>query len=135
MFIPSTGKTCSFTEMPVGRYGHTLDQLEDGTLVVCGSDWNDGIERTCDKIDPSSSNSTWAHFSTLKEHRENHGSFVSEGELLLLGGSSSEGKTELVRETGGREHFNLNQVRGYYRALTLMSHHHHGRRPLSKKSF
>merc|ERR1719206_1314750 len=113
VFIPTTGKTCSFTEMPVGRYGHTLDQLEDGTLVACGNDisW-DGTGRTCDKIDPSASNRSWTHFSTLKEHRGYHGSFVSQGGLLLLGGSYSKRKTELVRETGGREHFNLNQDRG-----------------------
>ena len=99
--------------MPVGRYGHTLDQLEDGTLVACGNDRNDGTEMTCDKIDPSSSNPTWTHFSTLKERRDDHASFVSQGELLLLGGDYSKGTTELVRESGGIKHFNLNQERGY----------------------
>ena len=102
MFLPSTGKTCSLQEGTV-RYGHTLDQLDDGKLLACGG-W--GAELMCHQFVPSLPYGTWTISATLRNSRYYHTSLVTGGEVLLLGGQGSYNTAEVV---GSDQSFNLQQ--------------------------
>jgi len=104
VFLPSSsggGSTCSLQSMPSTRAGHTLDQLEDGSVLACGG--RDGSSyKTCDKFDGTS----WSQNSTLQYGRQYHTSLAGQHGLLLMGGVGSPATTELV---GGGEQYNLQQ--------------------------
>ena len=84
-------------------YGHTLDQLGGGTLMACGGERH---EKTCHQFVPSLPYGTWTMSATLRIGRKKHTSFVSGGQVLLLGGEVSSTTTEVV---GGGQSFNLQQ--------------------------
>jgi len=107
LFNPLTGKTCSIKDLPVGRYYHTLDQLEDGSLVACGGQ-GDSIStyKTCVRFEGSAPLGEWTDYSTLVYMRYYHTSFVYQGKILLMGGGGSYKTTELV---GEGEKYNLQQ--------------------------
>ena len=94
---PGSGYTCSLQSMPSARYGHTLDQLGDGTVLACGGY---GGEKTCDKFDGTS----WSQHSTLQYSRVHHTSLPGQHDLLLMGGYGA--TTELVE---GGEQYSLQQ--------------------------
>ena len=96
---PGSGYTCSLQNMTTARWGHTLDQLGDGTVLACGG--YDTL-RTCEKFDGTS----WSHHSTLQYNRYHHTSLPGHHDLLLMGGDNSEATTELVE---GGEQYNLQQ--------------------------
>ena len=85
--------------MPSPRYGHTLDQLGNGTVLACGG--YDG-DKTCDRFDGTS----WSQHSTLQYSRQEHTSLPGQHSLILMGGRDSGATTELV---GGGQHYNLQQ--------------------------
>ena len=102
VFFPPTssgsGSTCSLQSMPSTRQGHTLDQLDDGTVLACGGE---GDDKTCDKFDGTS----WSQHSTLQYRRYEHSSLAGQHGLLLMGGEHSRTTTELV---GGGQQFKYN---------------------------
>jgi len=98
---PGSGYTCSLQNMPSARYGHTLDQLGDGTVLACGGGGSGG-EKTCDKFNGTS----WSQHSTLLYYRDSHTSLPGHHDLLLMGGYHSTTTTELVE---GGEQYNLQQ--------------------------
>merc|ERR1719312_728270 len=105
VFFPSSsgaGYTCSLQSMPSPRYGHTLDQLDDGTVLACGGDGGANTLKTCDKFDGTS----WSQHSTLQYRRRRHTSLAGQHGLLLMGGTHSPATTELV---GGDQQYNLQQ--------------------------
>ena len=87
--------------MTSARYGHTLDQLGDGTVLACGGYLSSG-EKTCEKFDGT----FWSQHSTLLYSRGYHTSLPGHHDLLLMGGDYSTATTELV---GGGEQYNLQQ--------------------------
>ena len=101
LFLPSTGKTCSLQD-GTARSGHTLDQLDDGTLLACGGDG--GANKFCHQFVPSPPYGTWTMFATLRYSRRYHTSLVLGGKVLLLGGDGSPSTSEVV---GGDQSFNL----------------------------
>ena len=103
LFLPNTGKTCSLKSLPTARWGHTLDQLGDGTILACGG-W--GADTRCDKFTPSLPYGTWSQYSSLIFSRQYHTSLAGQHELLLMGGLWSEITTELA--SGGQQ-YNLTQ--------------------------
>ena len=103
LFLSTTGKTCSLNSLPTARYGHTLDQLGDGTVLACGGT---GANTRCDKFTPSLPYGTWSQYSSLVFSRRYHTSLAGQHELLLMGGSESEITTELA--SGGQQ-YNLTQ--------------------------
>jgi len=110
LFIPSTGKTCSIKDLPVGRYYHTLDQLEDGSLVACGGQGDSSTQKSCLRFEGSAPHGEWTDYSTLVYDRYTHTSFAYQGKILMMGGSGSRKTTELVREG---EKYNLQQDTRY----------------------
>ena len=108
VFLPSSsgsGSTCSLQSMPSPRYGHTLDQLDDGSVLACGGMISD-TQKTCDKFDGTS----WSQHSTLQYGRWSHTSLAGQHGLLLMGGYYSKATTELV---GGDQQYNLQQDTEY----------------------
>ena len=99
LFLPSTGKTCSLQSLPSARNSHILDQLGDGTVLVCGG-W--GARTRCDKFTPSLPYGTWTQNSTLLFQRRQFSSLPGKHELLLLGGDGNEKTTELA--SGGQQY-------------------------------
>ena len=97
---PGSGYTCSLQSMPSARWGHTLDQLGDGTVLACGGE-GDSL-KTCDKFNGTS----WSQHSTLQYSREYHTSLPGQHDLLLMGGHEGSATTELVE---GGEQYNLQQ--------------------------
>ena len=89
---PGSGSTCSLPSLPTARYGHTLDQLGDGTVLACGG-YGDAQD-TCDMFDGTS----WSQYSTLVHKRVYHTSLPGLNDLLLMGGDYSEETTELARD-------------------------------------
>ena len=104
LFIPETGKTCSFPDLPGARYGHTMNMVGDA-LVVCGGRGDQKESRkSCVHLSPPSS-SVWTSYATTRNERYSHTAWVSpSGELLLVGGYSTE-DAEIVnaRTSTGRE--------------------------------
>merc|ERR1712142_1406479 len=119
LFNPLSGKTCSLKPLPVPLRHHSLDKLEDGSLIACGGYPN---KKTCDKFEGRGPHGAWTHYSTLLHYRYAHTTLVSRGKILLMGGrytgktswrsgAVNAGKTtELV---GGEEHYNLQQKAAY----------------------
>ena len=108
VFFPSSsgaGYTCSLQSMPSPRYGLTLDQLGDGTVLACGGKGAD-TRNTCEKFDGTS----WSQHSTLQYNRQYHTSLAGPHGLLLMGGRNSRATTELV---GGGQQYNLQQDTQY----------------------
>ena len=105
VFLPASsgaGSTCSLQSMPSPRNpGHTLDQLDDGSVLSCGGGGPDTL-KTCDKFDGTS----WSQHSTLQHYRAEHTSLAGQHGLLLMGGWYSDTTTELV---GGGQQYNLQQ--------------------------
>ena len=101
---PGSGYTCSLQNMPSARYGHTLDQLGDGTVLACGG--GPYTLKTCDKFNGTS----WSQHSRLRRSRVYHTSLPGQHDLLLMGGSTSKATTELVE---GGEQYNLQQDTEY----------------------
>ena len=99
---PGSGYTCSLPSMPTARYGHTLDQLDDGSVLACGGSGDD--KKTCDKFNRTSR--TWTRHSTLQYGRRYHTSLPGHQDVLLMGGKYSRATTELVE---GGEQYNLQQ--------------------------
>ena len=99
LFLSTTGKTCSLNSLPTARYGHTLDQLGDGTVLACGGT---GANTRCDKFTPSLPYGTWTQNSTLLFQRRQFSSLPGKHELLLLGGDGNEKTTELA--SGGQQY-------------------------------
>ena len=106
LFNPSTGKSCSIKDLPMNRIHHTLDQLEDGSLVACGGGTSSNTRKTCVRFGGSAPHGEWTDYSTLVYNRYGHTSFVSQGKILLMGGEGSRKTTELV---GEGEKYNLQQ--------------------------
>ena len=103
VYFPALGSgyTCSLKSMTFARYGHTLNQLGDGTVLACGG--SVGAGKICDKFDGTS----WSQHSTLQSNRGFHTSLAGQYGLLLMGGRySNEATTELV---GGGQQYNLQQ--------------------------
>jgi len=95
VFIPATGKSCPYPDVPFEALGTTLDSVE-GLPTLCGhndiSDPSDPRE-WCVQLTPPSRTGEWKLFaSTLEDERKNHMSWVSSSGLVLMG----DGVTELV---------------------------------------
>jgi len=116
VFFPPTssgvGYSCSLQSMPSPRWGHTLDQLGDGTVLACGGSGDADTLKTCDKFDGTS----WSQRSTLQYSRVYHTSLPGQHDLLLMGGYYSQATTELV---GGDEQYNLQQDTSYACGITV----------------
>ena len=106
VYFPALGSgyTCSLKSMPFARYGHTLNQLGDGTVLACGG--SVGAGKICDKF----AGTSWSRHSTLQYGRAYHTSLPGQHDLLLMGGAYSGATTELV---GGGEQYNLQQNTRY----------------------
>ena len=105
LFLPSTGKSCSL-QYGTARERHTLDQLDDGTLLACGGTDDRTKYKYCHQFVPSPPYGTWTMFARLRYSRYDHTSLVSGGKVLLLGGGITYDSTEVV---GGDQSFNLQQ--------------------------
>ena len=110
LFIPETGKTCSFPDLPVVRNDHTMNMVGDA-LVVCGGrdvlfiDEKSFTIKSCVHLSPPSS-SVWTSYATTRKERSFHTAWVSpSGELLLVGGVYSAEDAEIVNAgtSTGRE--------------------------------
>jgi len=99
LFNPSTGKTCFIEHLPEPKYGHSLDQLGDGSLVACGG-YLSSSAKNCVRFEGSAPHGVWTDYSTLVNKRYWHTSFVSQGQILLMGGGVKYkwSTTELVKE-------------------------------------
>ena len=107
LYIPATGKSCFLQSLPRARSVHTLDRLDDGTIVACGGD---GDQNTCVKFEASSPLGTWTNYAKpLVHNRAYHTSFVYQNKILLMGGypAGSPNTAELV---GGGIQFNLTEA-------------------------
>merc|ERR1712142_913 len=107
LFNPLSGKTCSLKPLPFAVAQHSLDKLEDGSLIACGGYLN---KTTYDKFEGRAPHGAWTHYSTLLHYRYGHTTLVSRGKILLMGGYNTGKTTELV---GGEEHYNLQQKLQY----------------------
>ena len=105
LFIPETGQTCSFPDLPVARYVHTMNMVGDA-LVVCGGRYDQGSAiKSCVHLSPPSS-SVWTSYATTRKERYFHAAWVSpSGELLLVGSTYSPDDAEIVNAgtSAGRE--------------------------------
>ena len=106
LFIPGSGKTCIFPDLPGIRYGHTMNMVGDD-LVVCGGRgvWDKESRKSCLHLSPPSS-SVWTSYATTRKERSHHTAWVSpSGELLLVGGYFSSDDAEIVNAgtSTGRE--------------------------------
>ena len=105
LFIPETGKACSFPDLPVARFFHTMNMMGDA-IVVCGGEGDQGSsQKSCVHLSPPSS-SVWTSYATTRKGRYSHTGWVSpRGELLLVGGGGSAEDAEIVNAgiSTGRE--------------------------------
>jgi len=82
LFNPLSGKSC-YLKNHVATQFHSLDQLEDGSIITCGG-YPD--KNTCEKFEATPPLGAWKYYSTLLHHRYSHSSLVSQGKILLMGG-------------------------------------------------
>ena len=90
MFIPETGETCSFPDLPNDRKYHSINTLDNNTVVICG-----GGDTMCIQLTPTSASGVWTKYSTgagsiygfgnLRSDWDNHLGWVSSAGLMLLG--------------------------------------------------
>ena len=106
LFIPETGQKCSFPDLPVARYVHTMNMVGDALVVCGGKDDLGSSKKSCVHLSPPSS-SVWTSYASTRKERYFHTSWVSpSGELLLVGGlGSGLGSAEIVNAgtSTGRE--------------------------------
>ena len=96
LFIPETGKTWSFPDLPATRYGHTMNMVGDALVVCGGRDDQYSPIKSCVHLSPPSS-SVWTSYATTRKERYFHTAWVSpSGELLLVGGRGSAEDAEIV---------------------------------------
>ena len=99
LFLPSTGKTCLLQD-GTSRFAHTLDQLEDGTLLACGGHCickkDRPASRSCDKCVPSPPYGQWVMSTGLWTGRAGHTSAVLGGKVVLFGGTPNSDTAEVV---------------------------------------
>jgi len=130
LYIPETGKSCFFKDLPNKRYGHTMDTV-DNTAVVCGTGCSGKPSPTphhpshcpppnCIQYTPSTAGGAWTNYGRTEGGTlQHHSSWVSKEGLVLMGGDkctyipgrnwcpSHESKSEIV-PAGGRS-FRLKQ--------------------------
>ena len=88
LFIPETGKTCSFPDLPAVRFAHTMNMVGDSLFVCGGADDQGEYIRSCVHLSPPSS-SVWTSYATTRKERYQSTAWVSpSGELLLVGGNA-----------------------------------------------
>ena len=105
LFIPETGKTCSFPDLPANRFGHTMNMVGDAVVVCGGRDCQSAATKSCVHLSPLSS-SLWTSYAAMRRRRASHTAWVSRsGELLLVGGQGSDEDAEIVNAitSTGRE--------------------------------
>jgi len=115
LYIPETGKSCFFKDLPNERNSHTLDTVEN-TAVLCGE--GTGRYTNCLQYTPSTPEGAWSAYGrTEGGSLQHHSSWVSSAGLVLLGGrkykyirggisgSSHNKDTEIV--PGGGRSFDL----------------------------
>ena len=105
LFIPETGKTCSFPDLPSVRFAHTMNMVGDALFVCGGADDQGEYIRSCVHLSPPSS-SVWTSYATTRKYRAYHTAWVSRsGELLLVGGHNRGRDAEIVNAgtSTGRE--------------------------------
>jgi len=85
LYIPETGKSCFFKDLPNERRSHTMDTV-DNTAVLCGE--QSGRNTNCLQYTPTSPGGAWTDYGrTEGGTRDYHSSWVSSAGLVLLGGS------------------------------------------------
>ena len=84
---------CSLPDLPADRFQHTQTGLE-----ACGGvDTVSGPVDTCIKF----SGGKWKHSHKLKKNREGHSGWASPAGTVLMGGTESGKRTELLDATTG----------------------------------
>jgi len=111
LYIPETGKSCFFKDLPNERSDHTMDTV-DNTAVLCGE--GSGRYTNCLQYSPTSTEGAWTEYGRTEGGAlQYHSSWVSSAGLVLLGGSknrfirgatllSSQDKTTEIVTGGGR---------------------------------
>jgi len=85
LYIPETGKTCFFKDLPDKRDGHTMDTVNN-TAVLCGE--GKGKYTNCLQYTPTSPEGAWTGYGRTEGGTlQHHSSWVSRAGLVLLGGS------------------------------------------------
>ena len=97
VFIPSSGKSCSISDLPDHRISHTMDGE-----YLCGSLWvqEDDVQKNCMRFSPEENQWTYSH--TLTEKRVGHSSWMTDQGLVLMGGWLSDSTSEILSLDGGK---------------------------------
>jgi len=86
LFIPETGKSCFWKDLPNERKGHTMNTI-DNTAVLCGTRGHPPTN--CIQYTPTSPEGAWtAYGRTDGGALEHHSSWVSRAGLVLMGGET-----------------------------------------------
>ena len=89
MFIPSTKHSCTLPSLPDERYYHTMSGL-----TICGGQFT---KTTCLQL----SSGVWSVSHTLQEERDDHSSWQSDQQgVILMGGYGSDMSSEVVGKGG-----------------------------------
>ena len=102
--MPDTGKTCSFPDLPILTYSHTMDTLAN-IPIICGGVDSYATQTSCIQLTPTSASGNWTNYATTRNIRYAHTSWVSGAGLVLMGYSTI--TTEIVPSGGGN--FSLTQ--------------------------
>jgi len=89
LYDPATGEWTQSSPMSVARERHTLNELEDGRLVIiggnAGSTSGNQLTGSIEIYDPASD--TWSEVASLRHARQNHASvLMQDGRILVIGG-------------------------------------------------
>ena len=96
LYLPSSGVSCTVTELPVSRYLHSLET----SGLMCGGY---GAEDSCLMWSPD--NGTWEELATLEVGRYLHSSWTPDyvSGTYLIGGYTSNKTTTLIKPDGSQE--------------------------------
>jgi len=102
VYVPSTGCSCQLPDLPVGRWGHSMEDRR----ICGGGNWDSDTGTSCLSL---TDEGIWNKTTTMLEDRKYHSSWASPSGLILLGGDSSPRTSEKIGEDGtSRNSFNLN---------------------------
>ncbi len=88
IFNPHTGTSrIPAATMPIGRQGHSVTNLPDGTVLIAGGRLAMGdVSNSTLLYDPF--NETWTHANPMHKPRENHNTIVlKDGKIFVFGGN------------------------------------------------
>jgi len=110
VFIPATGQTCLYPDLPYEAMQTTLDLVGD-LPTLCGMNdacYSGNPCRWCIQLTPPSRLGKWTLYAnTTEQKRKTHSSWVSSSGLVLLGGYAYYATTSAELVPAGGQIFNL----------------------------